>query len=63
MASSNKITITVKTPKDKQTIEISEDADIKEVSKRKKKLIKTHFRERSLEKKEISDTTTVILRR
>lgn len=30
--SSKKITITVKTPKEKQQIEISEDADIKDVS-------------------------------
>lgn len=30
--SAKKITITVKTPKEKQQIEISEDADIKDVS-------------------------------
>lgn len=32
MDSGKKITITVKTPKEKQQIEISEDADIKDVS-------------------------------
>lgn len=32
MDSGKKITITVKTPKEKQQIEVSEDADIKDVS-------------------------------
>lgn len=41
--SSQKIKITVKTPKEKQTIEIDENADIKEVSNNEKKHVASSY--------------------